>query len=319
MLEWIHVSGVGVVGSFLLWELDQLGVEFSWDDVESPLNAWEVSTGGILPYPDGDPSPYAAAYRFWRDDVALRPVLAPYLEPVRVLHALKSRSARSRAEQWALLAEAPRGVRLWQEPTTGWQLNVQEFVVFTRRHFQARRVQPTEVTDVPGYRVTQVWCRGVGDPRARPVPVWGWQLAVELTPTASSPLWAGAHRFALHFSDPVSSLTRLYLQPVATVGHLWWAGTDKRLQRQPQREDARAEAQVARFKQVVTDLFGGWLEATYHTHIGQGWRPQARSAPWRGVACVEVNAKLLIAAPLGRNGVQRGPLVARDIAALLCA
>ncbi len=303
-----HVSGVGVLGSFVLWELHDRGVPFTWDDAESPINAWEVSTGGILPPAEQqyDYGLLAQGYRHWRE--ILNQPFAQFVERVRDVRVQLVRPA----PKWEALAEISQ-MRAWLNPSPGLQLNVQEFVTFTRRTFKKAR-QPHDPS-VPG--LVLVLCRGVGETvvEARPVPMWGWQCAVDLE--AQPGTWlAHGDRVALHFPNPENRepYARLYLQPVAALAHTWWAGTDKRLQRTPALLQELALMRRAQHQRTVERYFGPWLRTvTYRSDIGHGWRPAPRGTTWRDIWFKELRPGLIVGAPFGRSGVQLSPLAAKRI------
>lgn len=308
----IHVSGVGMLGAFLLAELDRRGYAFTWDDIESPLNAWEVCTGAIIPYDDEVDSWYAQGYRYWAQCAAED--FAAYLEPVHLVYGLKgvpARMALRLGKKPTPLATAPCGVNIWPEVQTGWQLRAQRFVLDMREKYAERRVPaPPLRPDVPG--TTRVHCRGVLDTHSRPVPLWGWTVLAKLTPKTRCPFWPiDGLRPSLHFNDPTKPGARYYFQPQAGT-EWWWAGSDRVRQKEP--VTLEVQARVEQFQRAVEAVWGRWLDVTYQPDILQGWRPEERNNLWKkGPIGHWVDPHTLVVRPHARNGSQCGPLVAHHL------
>jgi hypothetical protein len=304
----VHVSGVGMLGAFVCHELARRGIPFTWDDTDSPFTAWRVCTGAIIPYDDAVDSWYAAGYRFWREGVAED--LREYLEPVRLVYALKNPPARQQAKKPTPLATAPCGVRLWPEAQTGWQLQAQRFVGEVRtRHASTRR----ETDEPVDGRRTRIHCRGVLDTLSRPIPLWGWTVLAQLRPKTRCPFWpADGPRVSLHFNDPSKPGARYYFQPYAGDVNWWWAGSDRVRQKEPTALDCQVRLQT--FQAAVEAVWGQWMDVTYHTEIWQGWRPEERNNFWKqGPVGRWVDPLTLVVRPHARNGSQCGPLVAHQL------
>lgn len=307
----IHVSGVGALGSFVLWELQRRGIEFTWDDLDSRFNAWMVSTGSINPYPNGDQSLYALGYRFWRDYAAEQPGSYPevcqFLESTVALYA-RRRQPTDRA--MSLVAELGEGFHLYRDEAEAFQLNVQSYVLHTRQTFAHRR-RPSEDME-PGIR--RLRCRGIGN--VDTYALWGWQAPALLAAVGDegAGLLGGPTRPAVHFSDPRLPRNSFYFLPVPGYQGYWWVGSDIVLQRLPQGNHARALDRLREFGGWGHKLFGHLFTFTYvESQVGEGWRPirRLRDAPMDRVA--EVESNVYQAPPLSRSGIQCGPLVAHRI------
>jgi hypothetical protein len=308
VFEGAHVSGVGALGAFVLWELHGRGIPFTWDDCESAYNAWETSTGGILPYADDDPVWYAQGYRYWRDLAALAPGLAPYLEPVVTWFASKGRPMGVGAQ--VAPVQLRNGLSVWRDDRLGWQLNVQSLVGATRAAFVRARVDADQAEVDP--RVAQIRCWGVQDTTLA-FPAWGWALAMEVGPTpAGAPLWSSAPRVCLRFAS-----RKRYLQPVSGYPTWWWAGSDRVYQRQPTALDEGAlQAKVEAFVTQAAEVWGEVVTVTVGSGpAGQGWRPTPRFQQRRAgeLLVCELGPRLYAPRPQGGNGIQCGPLAARRL------
>jgi hypothetical protein len=315
----VHVSGVGLLGAFVLDELARRGLPFTWDDADTPTSAWPVCTGAIIPYEDSEPSWYAQGYRAWAQQLAAQPeAFAPLLEPVQVVYALKGVPGRLEGSKPIPLGQTADGVRLWREPKTAWQLNAPQFVQVTRARFAAQRQLCTTAPLAPD--VTPVRCWGIHDPAAQPIPLWGWARLVHLRPHARCPFWPTPEqpRVSLHFNDPDykgNPGARYYFQPLAGTD-LWWAGSDRVRQRTAVAPDT--EKYVARFTTAVERVWGRWLTVEpADAHIRHGWRPEERNNFWKKGPPVRWVEGTLVPRPHARNGSQCGLLLARTLVDVL--
>ena len=318
-IEGVHVSGVGALGAFLLWELHARGVPFTWDDAETPYNSWMTSTGGAMPYADTDLGWYAQGYRDWLTRLTL-PHYAPFVEQVPTVFAAKSRPAQL-AKGTLPVATSADGVHIWVDQQLGIQLHVQAFVQHTRETFKAQRLF---VTDPPAEARVTVRCHGVFDPGA--VPVWGWSLPVTIRPMSSCPFWPATGRPCLRFTNFGGLVRRfpvevLYFQPVGVAADWWWAGSERLVQKQVAALSAETvAAKVATFFEGAQRVWGAWLDFTPAPQpAGQGWRPRPKPAGWRtgDPQVTWLSPTVLAPRPQGGNGVQCGPLVATHLVAVL--
>jgi len=311
VLNALHVSGVGALGSFVLWELQRRGIEFTWDDLESRFNAWEVSTGSISPYPDSDLSLYAKGYRFWRD-YASASLAYPehaknqFLERTTALYARKRQPVET-----DLVAELGEGYKLYRHYADAFQLNVQAFVLHTRQTFAGRRREREDADP----DICRLRCRGIGN--VDTYALWGWQAPALLNPVGdmiAGPFAPEFLRPAFHFNDPRLPRNSFYFLPVPGYPEYWWVGSDIVLQRTPMVNTARALDRLREFGGWGHKLFGHLFTFTYaENQVGEGWRPirRLRDAPMD--RAVEVQPGVYQAPPLNRSGIQCGPLVAHWI------
>lgn len=306
-----HVSGVGLLGSFLVNELHHRGIEFTWSDSETAFSAWRASTGAVIPCEDGDTEPSAFGYRFWRDGFQARSYIKPHLEQVETIYVMKNPPARV-TRRWKPDLIGPN--RVWREPLPGWQFDVESFVAAARARFAARRISEAE----PGQLVVRA--RGVMETRIRPVVVWGWRVPATIEPQDDRMWSRSGLRPVFHFNDPERTFERFYFYPRATHSAIWWCGSESVLQRAPEFADERARAGFLKYQWTVQERFRDLLNVRYDaSQLTQGWRAKPRvahkallGAPWRW--CFEASMSELVTMPLYKSGVQCGPWAASEIA-----
>lgn len=305
----IHISGAGLLGSFVMRSLADAGQQFTWSDNDSPA-AWVASTGAVIPCEDRDLELYAQGYRWWRDRAVQRPYVAPHLEPVETIYVMKNPPSRV-SRKWK--PEIVGANRVWREELPGWQFDVGGFIAATRLAFSAQRVHADENAKVV------LRARGVMEPVNRPTVVWGWRCSVTIRPTtAGAPLWSRSGlRPVIHFNDPQRGYERYYFHPLAGHPNTWWAGSEAVLQREPTRADARAAIGLRRYQETVQRRFGGLLEVEYGQELTQGWRAKPRKVHkdmlLPGFA-YQTSPGVFIAMPLYKSGVQCGPMYGDVIA-----
>lgn len=306
----VHVSGVGVLGSFLLWELTNLKVPFTWDDAESPENAWEASVGAILPYPDKNKKPEAKGWRFWNGYRLTAPWFARHLSPVSVTYAFRAQPANLQPGKVASVGEpTPDRFRFWIG--TAYRLNVQNFVRETREAFADSRIpgRPLPPADV------MFQCHGVRDEVAKPMVTWSWSALVRVTPTElGKSFWTADS--ALRFGNPTLRTTSYSMFPTGAPG-VWRVGGDWILTRSSRDESDRLVTRFASFRSAAERIWGAWLTFEFEEPTS-GWSPEPRGKEWRRGPSVRTfeGGTIYIPQPVGISGVQCGPMLAWD---LVCA
>jgi len=304
----IHVSGVGLLGSFMLHELQHRKVAFTWDDCESRFTAHRASTGAIIPCEDRDLELYAAGYRKWRDDAVKRSYLQRHLEPVETIYVMKAPPQRV-TRKWTATTYGVN--KIWRETLPGWQFDVDSFVVRARQLFQANR------REVPPEGVRVVRSRGVMEGKDTPVTVWGWRVPVTITPKPNCQVWSrNGQRPVIHFNDPDRTFERYYFHPRAGHPEVWWAGSEAVLQVRPMSAKDRAKIGFGRYLKTVERRFGDQLELKQLGPLEEGWRAKPKLVHKQRYTegfCREVDPGVFVAMPLYKSGVQCGPLYAEVI------
>lgn len=310
----IHVSGVGLLGSFVLHAAHRRGLRFTWDDTETIFNAWRASTGAVIPCEDEDQELYAQGYRKWRDDATKRPELQQFLEPVETLYVMKNPPARV-FRKWK--PEVVGENRVWRETLPGWQFDADGFVKATREQFKDRRSMASPASAIFSGR--WIRCRGVQERMdTGPITVWGWRVPVKIKPKQGGQIWAsGEIRPVIHFNDPDRPFERYYFHPRANDPETWWAGSEAVLQKTPAPMMARAAQGFKNYLETVEKRFGEHLEVFVLGGITEGWRakPKRVHKALYGAAthCREASPGVFVATPLYKSGVQCGPLYADTI------
>lgn len=304
----IHVSGVGLLGSFLLRDLHARELPFTWDDCESRFTAWGASTGAVIPCENRDLELYAAGYRKWRDDATKRPALQPFLEPVETIYVMKAPPQRV-TRKWKPIVFGVNSI--WRESLPGWQFDVGRFIESTRKLFAAER-RPGPVSAERTIR-----CRGVMEASDSPVTVWGWRVPVNIKPKANCQVWSkNGLRPVIHFNDPDRSFERYYFHPLAGSPDVWWAGSEAVLQKRPQSLVERSKIGFANYLKTVERRFGDQLEVKQLGPLVEGWRAKPKLVHKRFYAkglCRQVEPGVFVAMPLYKSGVQCGPLYSEVI------
>jgi hypothetical protein len=307
----IHVSGVGALGSFVVWELSRRGVNFTWDDIESPHAAWFATTGAIIPCEDRDTSPFAMGYKFWRDTAVHWSEFTSFLEPVRTIYCQKNPPQRV-TRKWT--NNGSKQNPLWFEDLPGWQFDMDGFVVDTRETFKTQRV------DAPPKRGSvYLMCRGVGREQPEPPTVlWGWRSWATLAPATGCPFAWGPQdqRPVIHFNDAERSFERYYFHPVANNRDWWWCGSEAILQKEPESRSERAKRGYELFLETAAKRFGDWLKVYPVSDVVQGWRPKPNKVILDALgdeSVWEVRPGVWSAIPLPKSGVQAGPYHANRI------
>lgn len=305
----IHISGVGLLGSFLLHELRRRNVPFSWDDTETEVTAWKASTGAIMPIEPGDESIQGMGYRYWLEGACERPELKMHMEEVETVYVFASKPSRIKRP---LESVEMNGTRVFWDDARSWQFDVRGFVLATRQAFDSHRVLGPPPKDVIVIRA-----RGPLETIERPTLGWGWSRLVELTRLDRGVAWSRSGlRPAFHFSDPVRTFEQYYFYPLPnTAPDRWLAGSQTILQRAPMSDRARAEEGWDAFLETVKKRFEGQFLVRAVQPIREGWRPKPRKVHLEllrpnGFACGTL-PKTWIMRPLYKSGVQCGPLAAQ--------
>lgn len=233
----IHISGMGITGSFIANALYRVGVEFTWHDIQSPYNAWQACTGCI--YPSGDAAEQRD-YHIWQQWAEGFPV-----EP---------------ASYWFNSKQAPHGAagtiqhagEFSQLSDNTYHLNAQQFVEHTRQRFILFKGTPRKAHTIIH---THGW---------RKYYLWGWsgiasvefndsiQHASSLRPSF---VWR-QHRYQMYYFYPRAFTAEYYI------------GTAQIRQKKPSKRNV--EGILQSFYQAIPEKL---LKSMEIHEIREGWRP----------------------------------------------
>lgn len=276
----IHIEGFGWTGSVLARRLEALGVDFTWSDSDSPINAWQASTG--LVYPTGEPDSEEARRQWlaWHE----RGLFAPHSQIVRYWYSHKAH---------------PHGLKVKADLDVGWlrrspelavQLNVARIVEDTRARFAGCRVS----APAPGARI--VVCHGWG-PRTTHS-VWGWSRQVRLSVPADI---AGDGLYSMNLHRSRFEFTYAYAVPGRPGWH--YAGSSMVRQREPRTLDL--DKHFARWLEAVAEVAPPVKVLEMDPVTLQGWRPKGETLTWEPFE----DGDRLYVPPLYHSGVRWAPLV----------
>lgn len=282
----IHIEGMGVLGSQVAWELEELGVKFTWNDTETDHTAWHCSTGIV--YPSG-------AER----DMAGLEAWHSYIDDDRPLGQWAARSNYLFAHK-----NPPHGGRYPFEPATpklrvghpyAVAVNVPDLVRETRETFKHRR---TEGTAGRGPLVVAHATPGRLDGY-----LWGWCARVRFDEPyplgeGQSTYYAKAHRFNL-----------TYAYPIPGTGQ-WWAGSSLVHQKRP--AERAIEPYLAEWIGNAEKLLG--ITGVQVDSMEQGWRPRRAAGEENYAQHALVDGRdVYTLAPEPTSGVRHGPHIVADL------
>lgn len=279
---------MGIPGSFLAWHLEQARVDWTWDDIESPINAWGACTGAI--YPSGDPfdSDNYACWRVWASGQAPWPDNTGCFEETGWWYSTKAPPHGAKFP-----ASADLGA-LRRSSATSLHFNAQKFVPMTRNVFASRR----RVAPEPGAQ--RVVTHGFG-PRNDHV-LWGWTALVKLQfdtrllkyePCARLSVYCRQGRFVMAYAYAIPSTD------------WWYAGSSLIVQKTPRQLEVPKK--FARWRGQFEALAGGLIKVVQVGEVRTGWRPAGKddSAP----LVLRMDDGALHVRPFWNSGVRHAPLM----------
>lgn len=252
----IHVEGMGWFGAITTLALERAGIDFTWSDIETPVQAWRASTGIV--YPAGDHLSQDN-HRRWAEWLAegWLPVDTVERVPYGFAHKSPPHEGNYRIAAdfgWLRVGSIP-----------AYAVNVQAIVAEARSRFAIHHTggpSPDQSVIVAhGHARSAGW-------------VWGWSRKVslimppELTGESygRTVLYGKTHRFAL-----------TYAYPVAGEPDWWYAGSALVNQTRPApRDEAAVTKEWRRWWEDFHELFPGVGFARRMGPIIQGWRPKPR-------------------------------------------
>lgn len=285
----VHLEGMGFLGSYLAWRLDQAGIPFTWEDRNSDITAWRASTGSV--YPSGDPVEWAC-YMQWRASLLTAPdAVSLYLAAV---------------PYWYTSKGAPHGGRwpaardlgyIRQHGVWSIHVNVQSWVRATRRALAERRVPaPPDAVRVIAHGFS---ARLAGY-------VWGWSRRVRLrydtdTFGPRACFYCREGRFKL-----------AYAYPVPGEPDTWYAGSSMIPQKAAR--PLEVDSKYQRWLEDFTRLTHGNVEVEPRADIVQGWRPKPAAGDDDLLRPV---GGALVVRPMGASGVRLAPAVGDELLGVL--
>jgi len=290
----VHLEGMGVPGCFLAWHLERAGVEWTWDDIDSPFNAWSACTGAI--YPSGVPFD-VANYSRWRAWVGGS---APW-------PASLTRECVEEAGWWYCTKAAPHGGKyktvatvgaLKRGSATSLHYNAQKFVPATREAFAERRRTSAE----PGAQ--RVVTHGFG--RRNHHVLWGWTVLVKLDIDQTLLAHETCARPSLYMRKGRFVMAYAYAVP----GTPWWySGSSLIVQKVP--KQLEVPEKLARWRMNFEALAGGLARVSEVGSVITGWRPAGAddSAP----LVLRLDDGALHVRPFWNSGVRHSPVLVEAV------
>lgn len=285
----VHIVGMGLMGSFLAWELERQGVVFTWNDTNARHTAWRASTGCI--YPSGDPVDQAnyVAWERWYHDAPWKDALPDVME---------------RAAYWFLSKHPPHGGayriagkvgRLSLASIPSYHLHAQRFVMGTRAAFIDRR------RDGRGGAETVIVSHGF-DPRRMVRALWGWTVPVALKIDPQIQALSGAARPCLYLREGRFALA--YAYPMSGESLIWYAGSS--LISQHTLRSLEIAPKFARWREHVERVSDGMVRIVSCGRAIEGWRPAGDDID--DTASVRMIDGDMVLRPLWNSGIRHAPL-----------
>jgi len=273
----VHLEGMGVLGCLLALRLEQLGISFTWNDKDAPVNAWVACTGCI--YPSGDDFDMDN-YVAWQNGFC----------------GLATEEFQ-RATYFFLSKRPPHGGKyaFWRDGVFGisslpsFHVNVQSLVPRVRARFAKRRVKPR-------HGQLHIVSHGFGKRLFRYM--WGWTVKVRLSfqpslleGTTAACLYMRVGRYKLAYAYPIPGERGWYYAGSSLITQ----GVARSLEVEPKYNVWLAHVLKTTGIKVIER--GAALE---------GWRPVAAPAD---DALVERIDDALHVKPLWSSGLRHAPAV----------
>lgn len=285
-MKQLHIEGMGVLGCMTAWQLYRRGIGFTWSDIESPVNAWRASTGGIFPTGDKFDMDNYAAWEGWYDDPPWADVGVSLVE---------------KADFWFLSKNPPHGGRyaikerilgLSRGELASYHVNVQQLVLLTRKFFESLRENPD------GRELTLV-AHGFNERLGRYL--WGWSAKVRLG--LAGALANRDYRPCLYLRQ--GKFICFYAYPVPEES-TWYIGSSRVSQKLPNELLISAKYLVA--EAFVSDKTDGmaWVDSV--ESISQGWRPVGS-----GGESPQRMGNRIVYPPMSGNGLRHAPDLMRAV------
>lgn len=281
----VYLEGMGVLGSFLAWELRDRGIDFAWYDAETQTCAWPACTGAV--YPSGDPLE-REAHRIWRAWLNHRGI-GPHASVATWWYSTKAPPFGAPGREVEQVGRMRRSV----EPS--FHLNAQSFVQATRLAFLSQKL---EWAPEPRSRTVRIVGHGFSDRLDHYI--WGWSRKVRLDGLLTG---SGDHAFYVH----ENRFSHGYAYPVPGELGWWYAGSSMVSQRQPGL--GNPELAYWRWRKMFESISGQRVMGERPVVVG--WRPAPAAKYATGFATTrEISGqRTILVKPMGASGVRMAPLV----------
>lgn len=235
----IHLQGLGVVGSTIAWYLVKRGLQFTWDDNDSPFTAWRASAGSIWPS--------SPTYQTWGHWIHEEPWVR-FVEKVTYWSPGDGNKIIPRAH-----------------PDPAYIVNVEAFVLATREHFAALRRDP-----VIGSQL--IVAHGFDNRRLK-YAEWGWSQKAHVTWPAEMLEISRPYRPALILRLRQWRIGFIYPVP----GEHYRIGGDF-IKQVNLHADPDVAGRVARWHEKVRDKLDPRVTLAPYGEPVEGWRPHGTFA-----------------------------------------
>lgn len=238
---------MGLLGSLTAWQLHRHGIEFTWNDNDSPITAWKACTGAC--YPSGGELDQTC-YKQWR-------LWAPA--------GIYPKDTIEVCQYWVdtVNRALPHGLDVEVRATAGplrlvgqsVHVNAQKLVRLTRERFSNQQVDFGEGQQVVSHGFSQLRQRFL----------WGWTRLIRL---AYSDEIAVHGRPSLYLRKNRFQFAYCYPRP---GGDWWYAGSN--LISQKVAQPLEMESKYAGWKERFLELTGGQVQIVEEGALLEGWRP----------------------------------------------
>lgn len=317
----VHLEGMGITGSLLALCLERAGVDFTWDDANSPLAAWQASTGAV--YPTGRTGSIDRwTYERWVEWVRSDRFASTY--PYSWLESC-AYWFNHKAPPHEGPGQVTREVGGWMRGTehAAIQINAQRLVPIVRDRFKEKR---RESRDTKRLRIV-----AHGFSARRTHCYWGWTRLVGLDIASSVKALSLGRRASIYFRD--GRFNMAYAYPVPGDASRWYAGSSLIKQLRGGERSLEIEPKYERWKQTLERVSGGLLRVVAEGDMLEGWRPASEDVPtgtepvrphlydaadqMRPWVKLMTLSESLVVPPLWNSGIRHFPLVWAQIARAL--
>ena len=301
---YVHLEGMGVLGSLLALCLERAKVNFTWHDTEEDVTAWRASTGCVYPVLRAD-SKSARGYSAWRNWWGVNLVPPRWHCVELAVPWFNGKTAPHQGGYEPCLEMKPGNMKC-DPKVQSLHVNAQRLVPLARNMFKARRL-PGKSSRAHHYVVAHGFGKRLDHY------FWGWALPVKLEFRREFMLSHPAYRPS--FYTRYKRFEMAYAYPIPGT-ELWYAGSS--LIHQNTAKPLDAEKHYARWLGIFTRLTGGGIQVRAAGDYLQGWRPAgAKTASEKAAKdnqlLVVRRGRVLEVPPLYHSGVRHAPLVVEQV------
>jgi len=292
----IHIEGMGILGSFLAWELHNRAIPFRWTDNNSKVNAWQACTGAI--YPAGkyeeDRNYRIWLERFTTNDYPWQELGHSFTELTAYCFVTKKPPHGGKYGVFNLCGP----VNVGSMPSI--HFNAQVFVQATRSFFASVSVDHHELGD------QRIVAHGFSWRTSEYV--WGWTVPVKLTPALVRQRQASGsfleQRPCLYLRKG-SFFQYAYPCPGTST---WYAGSSLIVQKNP--HNLNVPEKIDTWRHWLEKFTEGHFKAEIVGDYVQGWRPRgAENDP----EVVKDGYGTLFVKPHWHDGVRNSPSIMKAL------